>query len=71
METKIIYSKRVAMAIQEKGIMPLRIMKNPNHEQFVCWEFEQTEELNNILTRFTKEVPYVKGTRTRDKSRSS
>ncbi len=51
--TKIIYSMRIMLKLVEKGYQPLTTMPNPQHPEFNCWVFEQTEDfkkdLNEIL----------------------
>lgn len=47
--TKIIYSMRVMLILQQKGFEPLATMPNPQHPEFNCWVYELTQELQTAL----------------------
>lgn len=40
----IVYSRKVAMALIERGFLPEKEMTNPLHKGWICWVFENTNE---------------------------
>lgn len=49
METKIIYSKRIAIELRQRGFEILETQVNQYKPQFDCWVFEATPELFKAL----------------------
>lgn len=49
MNTKIIYSLRVYTQLVIQGFQPIATMPNPQHPEFNCWIFENTEELEEAF----------------------
>lgn len=49
MSKKIIYSLRVFLALTERGFEPIATTKNPAHEDFMCWIYDYTPELEAAL----------------------
>lgn len=47
---KIIFSKRIMMALMELGFTPVKTMPNPTNEHYLCWAFEWTEEFDKALS---------------------
>lgn len=43
-QNKIIYSMRINIELQKKGLKPILSMPNPYKENLVCWVYEETEE---------------------------
>lgn len=49
MQTKIIYSKRVMLALASYGIQPITSMQNQKDLRFTCWIYEMNEKLTQAL----------------------
>ena len=49
MQTKIIYSKRVMLALASYGIQPITSMQNQKDLRFTCWIYELNDKLNTAL----------------------
>ena len=49
METKIIYSKRIAVELRKRGFKILEVQVNEYHPEFNCWVFEASPELFKAL----------------------
>lgn len=45
MQTKIIYSKRVMLALAQKDIQPITSMQNQKDLRYTCWIYELNDEL--------------------------
>ena len=42
---KIIYSLRIYLELEKKGIYPITTTANPRKPNFMCWIYEKTPEL--------------------------
>lgn len=51
MQTKIIYSKRVMLALAAYGIQPITSMQNQKDLRYTCWIYELNDELNQALDK--------------------
>lgn len=43
---KIVYSLRVFMELQERGINPMATSQNPFKDKFICWIYDKTPEFD-------------------------
>jgi hypothetical protein len=46
---KIIYSLRIYLELEKKGIYPITTTANPRKPNFMCWIYEKTPELVQAL----------------------
>ena len=51
MQTKIIYSKRVMLALASHGIQPITSMQNQKDLRYTCWIYELNDELSQALDK--------------------
>lgn len=52
---KIIYTRWLAECLVNQGFRVIGLRPNPNHPNFCCWVFENTEALNSALTTITQQ----------------
>ena len=50
----IIYTKRLAIALQEAGYANVKVGINPNKPEFNCYFFEDSKEFQSTLKRLTR-----------------
>ena len=51
MQTKIIYSKKVMLALAACGIQPITSMQNQKDLRYTCWIYELNDELSQALDK--------------------
>lgn len=52
--TKIIYSRKMAVYLRNRGCKIVRVEANPYKPEFDMWIFEDTQELRNAMNNFMK-----------------
>lgn len=50
----IIYTKRIALALQKLGFAIVKVGVNPNKPEFDCYFFENSEEFQLALKELTR-----------------
>lgn len=50
----IIYTKRLAIALQKAGFAIVKVGINPNKPEFNCYFFEDNKEFQTALSRLTR-----------------
>lgn len=53
MKTIRIYTRRMALFIQSKGIEPIGTAQDENKPQFLNWIFEDTADVRNAMTEYS------------------
>ena len=48
-KTKIIYSLKLHIALQQRGLRPLLEMRNPSNQALNCWVYERTPQFEKIF----------------------
>lgn len=54
MDTKEIYSKKMAIYLRKLGFQIVSTEVNPYQPQFDMWLFEDTDELRQAMSRYKK-----------------
>lgn len=49
-KNKIIYTRRIAMELIERGHVPVGTMPNPSKPEFLCWIFAVTPKFERDLS---------------------
>lgn len=55
-EKKTIYTRKMALYLRNKGFKILRTIPDQNIPNFFNWVFEDTEELREAMTEYTKAI---------------
>jgi len=52
MKTIRIFTRRMALFIQSKGVQPIGTLPDENKPQFLNWIFEDTPEVKNAMAEY-------------------
>lgn len=53
-KTKIIYSMQMMKFLLQHGLQFIEIIQHPFKKNFKAWTFEDTEELRQLMKKFTE-----------------
>ena len=55
-KTKIVYSLKIFIQLQIRGIHPICSMPNPHNEKFTCWVYQATNEFIKAFDEIVSEA---------------